>query len=69
MSSRLVFSRGNDRIEDDPVLTADEQARLMPLLMALSADDVPVLAADLKSKSIDEIVVLVRSQLGAMAKA
>ena len=36
-------------------LTASEQARLVPLLMAIGPDELPAVAAELMPKSIDEI--------------
>ncbi len=48
-------------------LSADEQARLMPLLMAIGPDDLPAVAAELMPKSIDEIAAIFRVQLAKRA--
>jgi len=49
-------------------LSADEQARMMPLLMAIGPDELPMVAAELMPKSIDEITAIFRAQLAKQVK-
>ena len=48
-------------------LTADEQARLVPLLMAIGPDELPAVAAELMPTSIDEIAATFRAELAKRA--
>lgn len=49
-------------------LSADEQSQLMQLLSAIPPDELPAIAAQLESMSTDEVLVMVRKQLGAPVK-
>lgn len=48
-------------------LTPGEQARLVPLLMAIGPDELPAVATELMPKSIDEIAAIFRAQLAKRA--
>ena len=50
-------------------LTPDEQARLLPLVMALRPEDLPSVVAELAAKPVDELVEFFRAKLATRVAA